>query len=94
MESQITSWTLYSSAQPSTSHAAQPIDANEQSLRRDIEPIDYGGVIDLWCGQVVGVFVPVVLDADVTAGQQLRQVCEIELVALKPCLGRHEGFDT
>jgi hypothetical protein len=34
------------------------------------------------------------LDTHVAARQQLRQVCEIELVSLKPGLGRHTPDDT
>jgi hypothetical protein len=78
-------------AEVSTSCAAQPVDANQQASRRDVEAVDFSGIVDLRCGQVVGVFTVVVLDGHVAARQQLRQVCEIELVTLKPGLGRRTG---
>ena len=53
----------------------------------DVEAVDFGRIVNLGCAQVVGIFIVVVLDAHVAGRQQLRQVCEIELVSLKPGLG-------
>jgi hypothetical protein len=71
-----------------------PLMRTSRRSRRDVEAVDFSGIVDLRCGQVVGVFTVVVLDAHVAARQQLRQVCEIELVTLKPGLVVTPGDDT